>query len=99
MTGWDIGTWGVAFAAGAVFGALHLALLWSGARALAGPRPAARFVAFAIARVVLVLAALAGAVALGAGAGKILGALAGFLVVRLAATRFVRSREGGPAWR
>lgn len=96
----SIATLAAAFAAGAALGALHLTLLWVGARALAGPRPALIFVALAALRAVLVVGAVAGLVALGAGAGELLGALAGFLVIRLVATRMVRSRSGeGVSWR
>jgi len=93
----DLATLAVAAAAGAAVGALHLALLWAGARALAGRRPAAAFVGLALARAALVLGALGLAVALGAGAGALLAALAGFIVIRIAATRRARPANGGSA--
>jgi F1F0 ATPase subunit 2 len=85
--------------AGAALGALYLALLWASVRALAGPRPAAGFVALAVARAALVLGALAVALKLGVGAGALLAALAGFVAVRFAATRRARITERGPAWK
>jgi F1F0 ATPase subunit 2 len=84
---------------GAVLGALYLGLLWASVRGLAGQRPAATFVALALARAALVLGALAAALALGAGAGAILAALAGFVVVRVAATRRTRAAEGRQTWK
>ncbi|SDC02773.1 ATP synthase subunit I [Ruegeria marina] len=93
----DIGLVLAAFLAGAVFGALHLSLLRVATRALAGPRPARVFIAFAILRTALVVAALAGLAALGAGAPEFVAALAGFLAARIAATRMVRDRVGKEA--
>lgn len=91
------------FAGGAAVGALHLALLWAGTRALPGRRGGARFLALAAARAGLVIGAAAGALALGAGAGALLAGLLGFLAARLAATRAARPRprphDGGSAWR
>ncbi len=84
---------------GAVLGALYLGLLWASVRVLAGQRPAATFVALALARAALVLGALAAALALGAGAGAILAALAGFVAVRVAATRRARAAEGRQTWK
>jgi hypothetical protein len=66
---------------------------------LAGPRPAAGFVALAVARAALVLGALAVALKYGVGAGAFLAALAGFVAVRFAATRRARTTERGPAWK
>lgn len=85
--------------AGAALGALYLALLWASVRALAGPRPAAEFVALAVVRAALVLGALAVALKLGVGAGALLAALAGFVAVRFAATRRARTTERGRAWK
>ena len=83
--------------AGAGLAALYLALLWAGTRALAGLRPARVFVGLALARAALVVAALAGWAALGASGAALLAGLAGFLAVRLAATR--AARAGGTTWR
>ena len=85
--------------AGAALGVLYLGLLRASVRALAGPRPAARFVALALARAALVLGALAGALRLGAGVSEVLAALAGFALIRLAVTRRVRAEGEGPAWK
>jgi F1F0 ATPase subunit 2 len=85
--------------AGAALGALYLGLLWASVRALAGRRSAAAFVALAVARAALVLGSLAAALTLGAGASEILAALAGFVAVRVAATRRTRAAEGKPAWK
>jgi len=84
---------------GAALGALYLGLLWVSVRALAGQRPAVTFVALALARAALVLGALAAALSFGAGAGAILAALAGFVIVRLAATRRTRAVEGRQSWK
>ena len=86
-----------ALAAGAALGALYLALLWAAVRALAGRRPLAGFLALAALRAALILGALAGAAALGAGAAEIAAALAGFVLVRLAATRRARAGTVGTA--
>jgi hypothetical protein len=94
----EIGAWSAAFAAGAVFGAAYLALLWAGARQIAGPRPVRAFAGLAAARAGLLAGALAGAVALGAEAGLLVSALAGFVVMRVAAIRLARSGRGA-AWR
>lgn len=84
---------------GAALGVLYLGLLWASVRALARLRPAATFVALALARAALVLGALAAALAFGVGAGEILAALAGFVAVRVAATRRTRVAEGRPTWK
>ena len=98
MTG-DFAAYAAGFAAGLGLGALYLGLLWAGVRTLARPRPAATFLALVAARASLVLGALAVALALGAGAGALFAALAGFLAVRVAATRLARAADGGSAWR
>ncbi|WP_296763232.1 ATP synthase subunit I [Sediminimonas sp.] len=98
MTG-DPATLAASFAAGAVLGALYLGLLWASVRALSGSRPAATFAALALARAVLVLGALGAAIALGAGAGELVAALAGFVAVRVAATRRARAAEGRATWK
>ena len=83
---------------GAAFGALHLLLLRVGTRALARPRAARIFVGLAVLRAALLVAALAGMAALGAGAAEFVGALVGFIGARLAAIRAVRAGKGA-AWR
>ncbi|MBW6495878.1 MAG: ATP synthase subunit I [Burkholderiaceae bacterium] len=85
--------------AGAALGVLYLGLLWVSVRALAGQRPAVTFVALALARAALVLGALAGALVSGIGAGEILAALAGFVAVRVAATRRTHPAKGQQTWK
>ncbi|MDG4649742.1 ATP synthase subunit I [Roseibacterium sp. SDUM158017] len=94
----EIATWGLCFAAGAAFGAAYLALLWAGARQIAGPRPVLAFAGLAAARAALVAGALTGAASLGAGAAMVLSGLAGFVAVRIAATRRAGDR-GDATWR
>ena len=84
--------------AGAAFGALHLVLLGVATRALAGPHPARIFVLFALLRASLLVAALAGMAALGAGAAEFIGGLAGYLAARFLVIRGVRTGKGLP-WR
>lgn len=95
----NIGTLIAALVAGAAVGALYLALLWAGARALGGRRPGLGFVAAAGARAALVAGALAGGVALGAGAPEMIAALAGFVAARIVATRKLGAPEGRQEWR
>ena len=96
----DLGALALTFAGGAAIGAAYLGVLWAGVRGLAGPRGGARFLALAALRAGLILGALALALAAGAGAGAILAGLAGFVAVRLAATRRIEARDGrGTAWR
>ncbi len=85
--------------AGAALAVFYLALLWASVRALAGPRPAASFMALALARAVLVFGALATALIFGVGVGAVLAALAGFVAVRVVAIRRTRAAEGQQAWR
>lgn len=85
--------------AGAALGVLYLGMLWASVRALARGRPAVAFVALAVARAAMILGALGLALRLGAGAGEILAALAGFAAVRLAATRRLRMPEGRATWK
>lgn len=84
--------------AGLAFGALHLLLLRVGTRALARPQATRLFVGLAMLRAALLVAALAGMAAFGAGAIEFVGALAGFLLARLAAIRAVRAGKGA-SWR
>ena len=85
--------WGVAVLIGAGFGALYLALLWVGARALAGPRPALAFVGAAVARLALVLCAFFAWQMVSGQAGTLFAGLAGFVAIRLASTRAVDLRR------
>jgi len=87
--------------AGAALGGLYLRLLWLASRRLPQQRGGVgMFLALALARAALVLAALAAAVQLGAPAAGLLAALAGFIVVRVLVTRLVaRERTGGEGWR
>jgi hypothetical protein len=48
---------------------------------------------------VLVLGALGAAIALGAGAGELVASLAGFVAVRVAATRRARAADGRATWK
>lgn len=84
----------VAISAGAAFGALYLSILLLGTRSLAGPRPVQGFVALSVLRAALVLGALAALAALGASATAFLGALAGFVAARVAATGMARTYSG-----
>ena len=84
---------------GAAIGALYLGLLWMSVQALKGPRAAIAFIALAVVRAALVLGALAGALALGAGAGALLAGLAGFIVIRILATRRADTGNERPTWR
>jgi F1F0 ATPase subunit 2 len=95
----DLGTWALAFLAGAVFGAVYLGLIWAGARQIASPRPVTGFVALAAARAALLVGALGGAVALGADAATMIAALAGFVAVRTGATWRVRAAERRASWK
>ena len=53
----------------------------------------------ALARALLVLGAVAGALGLGAGAGALRAALAGFVAIRIAATRRTDAIDGRPTWK
>jgi len=85
--------------AGAGVAAVYLALLWAATRALTGSRSGLIFVALAVVRAALVIGALAAWAAIGAGMPALVAGLAGFLAMRLVATRTVRPRAGGSAWR
>jgi hypothetical protein len=95
----NIGTWAAAFGVGAAVGALYLGLLWAGARALAGRRPGLTFVALAITRAALVLAALAGGLTLGAGWAELAAGLAGFVVAKVVVTGSLDVPEGRREWK
>lgn len=86
---------------GAAFAGLYLGLLWLAVRRLPEERGGvAAFLLLGLARAGLLLGALAAAMMLGASALSLIAALAGFLAVRLAATRLPgRSVAGSAAWR
>lgn len=91
---------GLAALAGALVGAAYMALLWVAVRRLPQASGGAMlFVALTVARAALVLGVLAGALALGVQAGGLVAGLAGFVAVRVAATRGTRGPQGGPRWR
>jgi F1F0 ATPase subunit 2 len=87
--------------AGAAVGAAYMALLWLAVRGLPRTRGGvARFLALTLARAGLILGALGLALALEVPASGLLAALAGFVAVRLAATRLSRApTTGGDAWK
>lgn len=90
----------VAALAGATLGGLYLGLLWRAVDVLAHQGRALPFVLLGLTRALVVVAALAAALVLGAAATHIAAALFGFVVVRLAATRAVGSRQAGaPEWK
>lgn len=95
----SLATYAAAVAAGAALGALYLALLWASVRALVGPRSGLAFAGLALARAALVIAALVGAIRLGVGTGELLAALAGFIALRVLATRFARASGGRSLWK
>ena len=75
---------------GAGLGAVYLALLWGAVSALPKDRGGVWvFVALGLARVALLLGAMAAAVALGLRIEGIAAALGGFILLRLAATRWI----------
>ena len=86
--------------AGALVGALYLGLLWVAVRYLPQDRGGVlAFVGLAVARIALVLGALALAARLGVPATGLIAALAGFVIVRLAATRLLgRAERGDGTW-
>lgn len=87
--------------AGAALGGLYLSLLWLATQRLPRERGGVgMFLALALARAALVLAALTAALQLGAPAAGLLAALVGFIAVRVLATRLMaRGRTGGEGWR
>lgn len=91
MTPWVID---VAFGAlaGAAFGAIYLGLLWVAVRSLTGHRSGVRvFIGLGLARVALLLGALAAAATLGVPVLGIAAAVVGFIAVRLVAVRWLGS--------
>jgi F1F0 ATPase subunit 2 len=89
-----------AFVGGAL-GAVYLGLLWVAVRSLPQDRGGiVVFVGLGLARVALLLGALAAAAALGLRIEGIAAAVAGFIAVRLAATRWLGdTTPGGAAWK
>ena len=76
--------------AGAALSGAYLGLLWLAVQHLPQDRGGVLvFVGLGLARAALVLGAVAAAVALGVAAGGLVAALAGFVAVRLAATRLL----------
>ncbi|PWJ09786.1 ATP synthase subunit I [Jannaschia seohaensis] len=95
----DPGMLALSFAGGMAFGAVYLALIWSAAQRIAGPRPVLAFVTLALARAALLLGSVIGALAMGANATGLLSALAGFVVLRVAATGRIRDAERRAQWK
>jgi hypothetical protein len=91
----------VATLAGAGLGGLYLALLWAAVRRLPRERGGlAVFVGLRVARLVLLLGALAAAAALAVPAEGLIAALVGFVAVRFAATRLAGlGTSGSTAWK
>lgn len=89
-----------AFVGGAL-GAVYLGLLWVAVRSLPQDRGGVVvFVGLGLARVALLLGALAAAAALGLRIEGIAAAVAGFIAVRLAATRWLGdTTPGGETWK
>lgn len=87
--------------AGGALGAVYLGLLWVAVRSLPQDRGGILvFVALGLARVVLLVGALAAAAALGLRIEGIAAAVAGFIAVRLVATRWLGdTRPGGATWK
>lgn len=84
--------------AGAALGAIYLGLLWAAVRSLPQDRNGVLvFVGLALARVSLLLGALATAAALGLPAQGIVAAVAGFVTVRFFAARGLGSGTPGSA--
>lgn len=83
---------------GAALGAAYLGLLWVAVRSLPQDRSGVRvFVGLGLARVALLLGALAAAAALGLPIEGIAAAVVGFIAVRVAATRWLGNGTRGKA--
>jgi len=95
----DIGVILVAVLAGMALGVLYLSLLWASVRLLPLRRGAAMFIALGLARAALVMAALAGALVLDLPPIRIAAAVAGFIAVRLLATRRADPTVGAASWK
>ena len=87
------GAVGLAFAAGGAIGAAYFALLWRSSRAAMARGDIRTVLAGTVVRLTGIVAALAAATALGASAVDILAALGGFVLARLAATRWLGRRR------
>lgn len=86
--------------AGGLAGALYLGLLWASVRSLApGGAGVGAYAAFTLGRIALLVAALAAAGLAGVPASAMAAALAGFIAVRVVATRRLRRPRGeAPRW-
>jgi F1F0 ATPase subunit 2 len=91
----------LAVVAGAAFGAVYLGLLWVAVQTLPADRNGVGvFVALGLARIALLVGALAAAAALGLSAPEIAAALGGFVALRFAATRWLGDQTpGGQRWK
>jgi len=90
----------VAICAGAAFGALYLALLWHAVRVLTRRGNALSFAVTGLVRGGLLIAALAGGLALGATASHIAAALLGFVALRITASRVATTAQtGAKTWK
>ncbi|AXS41492.1 ATP synthase subunit I [Breoghania sp. L-A4] len=86
--------------AGVLIGGLYLGLLWLGVRHLPRERGVPVFLGLALARMAVLVGALAAAATLGTPAEGLVAALAGFVAVRFAATRLSgRGTPGDAAWK
>lgn len=86
-----------ALSAGATFGAVYLGVLWVSVRVLPGRHGPLLFVALGLVRAALVIAALAGALALSAPPFAIGTAFLGFVATRFMIARAVDSQTGDRA--
>ncbi|MCF3974680.1 N-ATPase subunit AtpR [Paracoccus salsus] len=88
-------------AVGGALGAVYLGLLWMAVRSLPQDRRGMlTFVALGVARMALLIGALAAAAALGLRVEGIAAAVIGFVAARIAATRLVAGTEPGkPTWK
>ncbi|TCO69111.1 ATP synthase subunit I [Rhodovulum euryhalinum] len=86
---------------GAALGAIYLGLLWVAVRSLPRDRSGVRvFVALGLARVALLIGTLMAAAALGLPAQGIAAAVAGFIALRVAATRWLgAATPGDTTWK
>ncbi|SDJ38346.1 ATP synthase subunit I [Lutimaribacter saemankumensis] len=87
--------------AGGALGAVYLCLLWVAVRSLPQDRGGVLvFISLGLARLALLLGALAAAAALGLRIEGIAVAVAGFIAMRLAATRWLGTpTPGGAPWK
>ena len=85
----------LALCAGVAFGAVYLWLLWYGVRLLTVRSDLLLFILTGVLRISLLVAALAGGLALGATSSLIAVAVIGFVWMRIAATRVVAVPQTG----